>query len=479
MLFNSYIFMLAFLPIAVAVYFLLNKNRLLIAGTTWLLFASLVFYGWFNPKYLLLIFISMMFNYAIGSALVRDDFQKSTISPKALLAFGIVMNILALAYYKYFDFFISNINTVFHADLPLLKIALPLAISFITFKQIAYLSDCYKKIVKDYDFLNYCLFICFFPPLISGPIVHYQEIMPQFEKLRNKVLSYKNITWGLFMFAIGLFKKSIMASSFAEIVNTGFVPGLEVTLFSGWLIAVAYAFQLYFDFSGYTDMAFGVAKMFNIDLPLNFNSPYKSDSIQDFWRRWHITLGRFLRDYIYIPLGGSRVGNVRTYVNLFTTFLIGGFWHGASWMFIIWGALQGGGLVIHRLWRKLNIGMPRFIAIAITFVFSVISFVYFRAAEIPIANNIVKAMFGFNGIVLPRFNYNTIKFLKDGADYIVMSDSVILFAASFILIFFCLNSNEIMARFKFKPWMGYALMLLYAVILLNMSKISEFLYFNF
>ena len=313
MLFNSLEYILLFLPIVLCVYFFLNKKHLVTSANIWLVVGSLFFYSFLNPNYLLpLILSSICFNFAIGNSLNNLNFH-SKISKKFLLTFGIVCNLLLLGYFKYMDFFISNINALFHKDIAMMHIVLPLGISFFTFTQTAYLVDSYHNKTKEYDFLNYVLFVTFFPHLIAGPILHHSEMMPQFADIKNKVLKHKNIILGLFLFTIGLFKKVVLADTFSGYVALGYNPNTHLSFLEGWIVALSYTFQIYFDFSGYTDMALGSSKMFNINLPINFNSPYKANSIQDFWRRWHITLSRFLRDYIYFPLGGSRTGDFKTY----------------------------------------------------------------------------------------------------------------------------------------------------------------------
>ena len=301
MLFNSYEFIFAFLPITFFIYFYLNSKRLTTASKAFLVFSSLFFYSYWNIAYLPLILGSMLFNYAIGNTLAKtkkEESNKKTFSNKSILIFGIICNVSLLAYFKYADFFIENFNLISGTNFNLLHLLLPLAISFFTFQQIAYLVDSYRKETDEYDFLNYALFVTFFPQLIAGPIVHHKEMMPQFANNRNMVKNYRNIALGIFIFSMGLFKKVVIADTFAVWANTGFDTATTLNLFEAWATSLSYTFQLYFDFSGYTDMAIGIALLFNIKLPINFNSPYKALSIQDFWRRWHITLSRFLRDYI-------------------------------------------------------------------------------------------------------------------------------------------------------------------------------------
>lgn len=416
MLFNSYEFILAFLPVTFFVYFWLNGAKLVIAGKAWLVLCSLFFYSWWNVAYLPLILTSMLVNYAIGTSLGKGESSGKTalasmagtsvaggrvVSRKAVLTAGVVFNLGLLGYFKYADFFVANLNTL-GADFALPNVVLPLAISFFTFQQIAYLVDSYREETREYDFLNYALFVTFFPQLIAGPIVHHKEMMPQFASKWNLVKRYRNIALGLFIFSMGLFKKVVIADTFAQWATPGFDVAPTLNFFEAWATSLSYTFQLYFDFSGYTDMAIGAALLFNIKLPINFNSPYKATDIQDFWRRWHITLSRFLRDYLYIPLGGNRKGPGRTYINLFATFLLGGLWHGASWMFVIWGALHGTALIIHRLWRNLGITIPKALAWLITFNFINLTWIFFRAEEINDALKVIRGMTGLSGVVFPK-----------------------------------------------------------------------------
>ena len=353
MLFNSLEFLFVFLPITFIVYFGLNKAKLIKLAVGWLVCASLFFYAFWNIKYLVLILCSMIFNYTIGYTLSHPTSLK--INRKAVFIFGLLGNLALLCYFKYFNFLITNINLVLHTGFDTLKIALPLGISFFTFTQIAYLSDAYKKEVQEYDFLNYALFVTFFPHLIAGPILHHSEMMPQFANLRKKIINHKNIAIGMFLLAIGLFKKVLIADNLSPFVHLAFDTIPTLSFWESHIGALSYTFQLYFDFSGYCDMALGIGYLFNIVLPINFNSPYKANNIQDFWHRWHITLSRFLKNYIYIPLGGNRQGEISTYRNLFLTFLIGGIWHGANFTFIAWGILHGIASVIHRFWKNFYI----------------------------------------------------------------------------------------------------------------------------
>ncbi len=472
MLFNSLEFLFIFLPITFFVYFFLNKKRLIMLSTGWLVVASLFFYGYWNYKYLTLILLSMVFNYTVGYTLSHPSDLK--INRKLVLVAGIIGNVGLLCYYKYFDFLINNINMVLHTGFDTLKIALPLGISFFTFTQIAYLVDAYKKEVREYDFLNYALFVTFFPHLIAGPILHHSEMMPQFADIRKKVINHKNISKGLFLLSIGLFKKVVIADNLSEFVNDIFNLLPSVDFFEAWCGSLAYTFQLYFDFSGYCDMALGIALLFNILLPVNFNSPYKSENIQDFWRRWHMTLSRFLKNYIYIPLGGNRLGEYKTYRNLFLTFLIGGIWHGANWTFIMWGVLHGLATCIHRFWKKFNIKINKYLSIFMTFFFINITWVFFRAPSIHRAFEILKSMIGLNGV-----NPLVINKLRFSFESGSIKLSLFLFAGCIILSFFMKNSMERLERFKTDKVHFIVILLLFIISILSINKVSEFLYFQF
>jgi D-alanyl-lipoteichoic acid acyltransferase DltB (MBOAT superfamily) len=408
-------------------------------------------------------------------------------SKKSLLIFGIASNLTLLGYFKYTDFLIENINFISDENIPTLDLALPLAISFFTFQQISYLVDSYRRETKEYDFLNYALFVTFFPQLIAGPIVHHKEMMPQFAKTRNKVKNYRNIATGLFIFSIGLFKKVVIADTFALWATQGFDVATTLNLFEAWATSLSYTFQLYFDFSGYTDMAIGIALLFNIKLPINFNSPYKATDIQDFWRRWHMTLSRFLKDYIYVPLGGNRKGKFRTYNNLMATFILGGIWHGAGWTFVFWGFLHGMALVIHRGWSKLGFKIWTWLAWLITFNFINIAWIFFRAKEWGDAVKVLGSMFSLDNIILPNILESRLPFLSDlGVEFGGFVEHIqgdyftpVWLVAGFVMILTFKNSTEKLDSFKLNYkaalWSGIA----FAGGVLSLTKVSEFLYFNF
>lgn len=462
MLFNSYEFIFLFLPFTLFIYFYLLSKRLTTGAKGFLVFASLFFYSWWNISYLPLILSSMLFNYIIGNSL-NENFQKVKVRKKSLLTFGVVLNIALLGYYKYSDFFLENINFALGSSIPLLHLALPLAISFFTFQQIAYLVDSYRGETSEYDFLNYALFVSFFPQLIAGPIVHHKEMMPQFASRWNLVKNYKNIATGLFIFSIGLFKKVVIADSFAEIADKGFGALHVLSFQEAWATSLSYTFQLYFDFSGYTDMAIGAALLFNIKLPINFNSPYKALSIQEFWRRWHITLSRFLKDYVYIPLGGNRYGSMRTYSNLLITFLIGGIWHGAGWTFVFWGFLHGVALVINHMWREVDFYIPKIVAWFLTFNFINIAWVFFRAKDWGEAIAVLSSMAGLNG-----FAINTNMDLHP--DWFLMALIVVLALKTTV---------EYSKKAVYNKKTAFAAGILFVWSMLLTNHISKFLYFDF
>ncbi|MCA9772823.1 MAG: MBOAT family protein [Myxococcales bacterium] len=489
MLFNSYVYILIFLPAALAGYFWLNRLHYVTAAKAWLVGASLFFYGYWNPAYLTLILLSVFVNFGVGTALgaPAERRRRPRVARQAVLSAGILFNLGLLGYYKYADFFIRNVNTVFSTDLPLLRLVLPLAISFFTFQQIAYLVDSYRRETEEFDFLSYALFVTFFPQLIAGPIVHHQEMMPQFADLRRKVFNPRNVALGLFIFAIGLFKKVMVADEFGVWATNAFDTAPSLGFFEAWSASLCYTFQLYFDFSGYTDMAIGSALMFNIALPINFNSPYKALDIADFWRRWHMTLSRWLRNYLYIPLGGNRLGALQTYRNLFITFLLGGLWHGAAWTFVAWGALHGVAAALHRLWRDAGMRMPRVMAWLVTFVFVDVAWVFFRAKTFADALKVLKGMVGLGGFTLPEWTEGLLGSLAPSA--VGFGDPLLsvgggrsiyfYLVGSILVVAFARNSVELGARFRPNLVHGAVTVGLLTAGVLHLARLSEFLYFNF
>jgi len=476
-------------------YFWLTHRRLIIGSKLWLVGGSLFFYSFWNIYYLPLLLLSIFVNFFVGSALADAPRESKslrllkTFSSKQLLTFGIIFNIALLGYFKYTDFLLTNFNGVFGSNVPLLHIVLPLGISFFTFTQIAFLVDAYKGKVKEYDLLNYMLFVSYFPHLLAGPILHHSEMMPQFASRWNLAVRWRHIVVGLFLFSIGLFKKVVIADTFAEWANAGFDTATTLNLFEAWATSLSYTLQLYFDFSGYTDMAIGMSLMFNIKLPINFNSPYKARDIQDFWRRWHITLSRFLRDYIYIPLGGNKVSKVRNYFNLFSVFLIGGLWHGAAWTFVAWGALHGMAIVIHRIWKDFGFRMWDWLGWFITFNFVNIAWVFFRAKDFEAVEKVLGGMVGIGGIMLnEKIGEKVINTLSpygisfgNWLGHINGHDNTIGWTIIAVFVVKTLqNSNEY--AHKVRPTMlfyAFILTLYWYSITSMTSKVSEFLYFNF
>ncbi len=502
MLFNSYVFILLFLPVALAGYFLLGRRVQRRLALAWLVLCSLFFYAWWNPAYLGLLLFSILFNYGVGAYL--GSREGSGLAHKWVLGLGVALNVGLLGYFKYAGFFLDTISAIGGRQFGALDIILPLGISFFTFQQIAYLVDAYKGLTREYNFLAYCLFVTFFPQLIAGPIVHHKEMLPQFARLKIYTLRRDNLSIGITIFIAGLFKKVMIADSLSPIVALVFgsaEAGMQIGFAEAWLGALCYTFQIYFDFSGYSDMAIGIGRMFGIRLPLNFNSPYKAVNVIDFWRRWHMTLSRFLRDYLYIPLGGGQKGKRRRYVNLMVTMLLGGLWHGAGWTFVIWGGVHGLLLVINHAWRAstsalgLRSEQPRAASVVasrtVTFLAIVVAWVFFRSVSFTGAWNLLSAMAGANGLAasVPSFE---------------MSESVSWVAGLLLFSQLLPSTQQIMVRYRpalgyevkqgyiafdgsreprFRwvpsPLMAVAVAAIGVITLLNLVKVSEFIYWQF
>lgn len=393
MVFSSYEFLLVFLPLVLAGYFLLAHVSNGVYQKLFLLGASLFFYGYYNIAYLLLILGSILINYLIA-LIIQKRTEKEKRPSAVLLTLGILFNVGLIGYYKYFDFFLSTVNSVAGTEFPLRNILLPLGISFFTFQQLSFLIAVYRQEEKVDHLINYSLFVTFFPQLVAGPIVLYEEMIPQFADECKRRFNPDNFAVGVYIFAIGLFKKAVIADTLALFADNGF--GMNTMgLLGGWVTALSYTFQIYFDFSGYSDMAIGLGKLVNIELPDNFDRPYLSESITVFWRRWHMTLGRALSTYVYKPLGGNRKGVTRTCINLFLTFFVSGLWHGASWTFLVWGIVQGIIVVFERLFRESLKRVPHILRVTVTFLTTNFLWVLFRADSFESAGRIYKAMFNF------------------------------------------------------------------------------------
>ena len=492
MLFNSYSFLFIFLPITFILFLVLQT---IFKGTYSIFFlfvASLIFYGYWNPLYLPLLLGSIGFNFCISLLMTRSN--------TLFYCLGIFGNVALLIYFKYSTFLISNLYFIFNQPMELLNGDLPLGISFFTFTQIAYLTDCYRKQIHPPKLGDYGLFVTFFPHLMAGPILHHREIMPQFDQ--KKLLSWENISLGLTLFSIGLFKKTMIADSLAPYANTLFDAAAKgpVTFIEAWCGTFSYSFQLYFDFSGYSDMAIGLARIFGIMFPLNFNSPYKANNIISFWRRWHMTLSRFLRDYVYIPLGGNRKGNISRYINLMITMIIGGIWHGAAWTFVVWGMLHGFYLIINHLWLSLkkhyfgslltlNAFINTLIARSITFLAVALAWVFFRAESFTTSHHILKSL------VSADFSLTSQLYTSASLNHLF----VLLGITSFI-VFIAPNSQQLLHQYqpaletypgeiepysyRFLQWSPNAFTAALCAImtmlsLLAFGHISEFLYYKF
>ncbi len=516
MLFNSFEFVFAFLPAVFIVFFVIGRRSPL-AAAGWLAFASLFFYGWWNPHFVALLMLSVTGNYLAGRALSR---HQRTPAGRRLLALAIAGNLIVLAIYKYSNFFIATVDHSLGAHIAALDIVLPLGISFFTFTQIAFLVDAYRGIATEFNFIHYTLFVTYFPHLIAGPVLHHKEMMPQFASRDCYRIVPANIAIGVLFLTIGLAKKILLADNLSPYVTPVFSAandGVPLNLLAAWTGALAYTFQLYFDFSGYSDMAIGISRMFNIVLPLNFNSPYKSGNIVEFWRRWHMTLSRFLRDYLYIPLGGNRDGAARRYLNLMVTMVLGGLWHGAAWTFVIWGALHGLFLCVNHAWRFVTRGAVdrwethrgyRMMSTALTCVAVIVAWVFFRAPSFHAAFGVLGGMAGLHGIALPeQLQHIVTKFTGHHASFVQFigpwqalvpygiaesKKCLLLLALGALIVWCCPNSQQIVARLTqparaltLRPSRtvalasGFACGATFVWCMLFLARKAEFLYFQF
>jgi len=415
LLFTSGEFLFVFLPITLLVFYAVARFAGRGAAAAWLAVASLIFYGYWRIEHTVLLVLSIGFNYYFGEWILKARHGGKP-SSRVLLIIAVAVNLGALAYFKYADFFLRTAAELSGADVPLLGIVLPLGISFFTFTQIAYLVDVHAGKVVERNPIHYALFVTYFPHLIAGPVLHHAEMMPQFRSAEIYRPALRNFVIGLAFLLMGLAKKVLIADSVAPVANMVFGAGADVPLATSaaWLGVTAYTLQIYFDFSGYSDMAVGLSLLIGVRLPYNFNSPYQAWNITEFWRRWHMTLSRFLRDYLYVPLGGNRHGRARRYVNLMLTMLLGGLWHGASWTFVIWGGLHGAYLVVNHGWQWLREKMGwqrassgvgailgRSASVALTLLCVMVGWVFFRAVDTASAQNILTSMFGLRDGGLP------------------------------------------------------------------------------
>ncbi|MDQ0289323.1 MBOAT family O-acyltransferase [Oligosphaera ethanolica] len=481
MLFNSYIFILVFCPAVISLYFLATKRQIRCAKVG-LVLASLFFYSYFKLAYLPIIVFSILFNFYVGRVQYRARDLGRHHCERWILALGVTVNLGILFYFKYYAFTISIINPLIGTSWACAKILLPLGLSFYTFQQLSFLVDNYRSNQVHYGFWDYALFVTFFPQLIAGPIVLPVEMLPQFDDPTKKAINFRNWSVGLFLFSCGLAKKCFIADTLAIYSNLGFDSNSILTFAEAWVVALAFSLQLYYDFSGYCDMAMGLGLFFNIQLPLNFNSPYKAADFQEFWRRWHITLGRFMLNYLYIPLGGNRRSSARTLMNLLIVFTLSGIWHGAGVLFLAWGALHGFAILTHRMWKRVGWGrfcptggMPRVAGIAVTFVTVTIFWVFFRAQSWTRTVSILRSMFSFHRL---QWLSNDFKVAAFDATFSVNKVGAIL-VASMMMAFFCPNSLEWSQRIK-TPWkMAFLTIILFMLGFIFVGRRVPFLYFNF
>lgn len=453
MLFNSYEYLLLFLPLTLLGYFALAKKSAM--ALLWLTLASLCFYAWWNPWHLPIILASMVGNFLFSRAIIRSTQHRQT-----WLATGIFANLLLLGVFKYTHFVLG----IAGAPDALPAIALPLGISFFTFTQIAFLADTARGEVRETNPLHYALFVTFFPHLLAGPIIHHKEMMPQFADRSLRAFNADNVARGLFLLALGLGKKVLIADPLGVVANAGYANIAALDSQGAWFTTLAYTFQLYFDFSGYTDMALGAALMFNIKLPINFDSPYRATNIRDFWRRWHMTLSRFLRDYLYIPLGGNRQAALGIAFALIITFTLGGLWHGAGWTFIAWGFAHGLALVLMRVWQSAGKPLPAWLSWLLTFLFVHLAWVLFRA------NSISDAMQMFKKLV-PVWSPFSLPSMVSIASWILL--------AAIVIAAWPRNSNHLAARFAARRCESIASVALLVAGVLSFGRVTQFLYFNF
>lgn len=464
MLFHEPTFLFVFLPLTLTLYLALRQFARQEVIVIALSIASLVFYGWWNPRFIPLIVGSILFNFLLGRQLQSE--HRRTSRAKVLLAVGVSANLGLLFIFKYLAFAIESINAVGDLKLDVVRLELPLGISFFTFLQIAYLVDCWRRQTDAKGFAPYFLFVTFFPHLIAGPLIHHSEMIPQFR--RKTTALWEDLSVGLTLFAIGLFKKLVPAEQmamWADSVFNGAAAGIAPTFIESWVGALCFTFQIYFDFSGYSDMAIGLSRMFGIRLPVNFASPYKATDIIDFWRRWHMTLSRFFRDYLYIPLGGNRLGVARRYGNLMVVMLLAGLWHGANWKFVLWGGLHGLYLMINHGWQNIwrNLGRPKsslpsWLTLGITFAAVVVAWVPFRADSLNTTMVVLKGMVGGNGVVLPTHYAGLLSgALAEATRFGVSFGAVPAYGGGWQLVWLlaCLafvwllpNSQEVMRRYE-------------------------------
>lgn len=506
MLFNSYIFILFFLPLTVAGYFIINKYKKKEKGTAdlwWLFLASSWFYGYASPVCLILLLLSIGVNFFVSQKINSGRTQKQFFGAKKWMVSGVVFNVALLAYFKYFEFFVQNLNSLFAKDWTVKNLIVPLGISFFTFKQIAYIVDCYReKEMVSYSWIEYAVYVMFFPQLISGPIGLHHEFVPQIRDKARKSLCYENLSQGLYAVALGLGKKVLIADTLSKLVAVGYGDVEALNGISAWFVMIAYTLQIYFDFSGYSDMALGVEKMLNLEPVLNFNSPYKAKTVGEFWNRWHMSLTRFFTRYVYIPLGGSRKGKLRTYMNTLLVFLLSGLWHGANWTFILWGFLHGLFMTMEKLIKDLwktavgfKISSPvllwlgKLVGTVYTFLFVNLAWVLFRASSVTQAKTLLGKLLEIKGSIssgiLEKANdlVEVRVLARLGMEGIFDSNPllpcVVILGGLIFGVFFMKNTQEKIKIEKYGVWRSLVTIVLIVWSVISFSDVSEFLYFNF
>lgn len=487
MLFNSYIFIFLFFPLVVIGYYILHHLEKPKMAMGYLFLMSLWFYGYNSIEYLVILLVSILLNYMVVELLDRTE---RLFIRRFLLLAGLLINLGILFYYKYYDFFIENVNKWFKTDYTFLRLLLPLGISFYTFQQLSYVIDFYKKECEKYKFLEYAAYVTFFPQLIAGPIVYHDELIPQLRDPKNYKPDYENMSRGLYAFSLGLAKKVLIADTLSKIVTIGYEDIRYINMMTVIIVTVCYSLQIYFDFSGYCDMAYGIGYMFNVRLPYNFNSPYKAVSVTDFWDRWHMTLTRFFTKYVYIPLGGSRKGKIRTYVNVMLVFFVSGIWHGANWTFIYWGLLNGAANVADKIMGRFFRRIPRLIRKIVMFVLATYAWALFRAPSVSQAKRMWRHFKRFAGGVVYAPVYETFNNLTEVRILYrlgfggLIERFPLLPIVMFILIliiacFYFKNTQEKVEEGRYGVWRGIVTIGLLFWSVFSLSDVSEFLYFNF
>ncbi len=492
MLFNSYVFVFLMLPISVAGYYLFNKinDR---AGIFFLLICSLIYIGYMNPAYLYVLIPSIFVNYLLFQ-LMNTKCKGNTCIRKHILATGIILDVGLLAYFKYADFFIETMNELLSKEYSTLKLLVPLGISFYTFQQISFLVDAYRDESLKCGFDEYALYITFYPQFVQGPIVLQDEFIPQLRDKTKKSINIENISKGMYRFILGLAKKVLIADSIAIVVDAGYNSIEDIAALSSLVLIIGYTLQIYFDFSAYSDMAVGLGGMFNIELPENFDSPYKANNIDEFWERWHITLTRFLTRYLYFPLGGSKKGKIRTYINIMFVFIISGLWHGAEWSFVIWGAVHGIAKVVRRIKRDTGKTQVKqnWISRVITFLYVSIAWVFFRAKTTLDAVHLLSCLFkgGWRGLSVSMYESFSklvevswllrldVLGIRNHVQGLVV---IVIFSILTVMCFTMANAREIVNRWSKKPGTKHALMIgvLFAWCILSFNGVTNFIYWSF